>query len=131
MPLDLDLVGSILYRCEGSRSKSNIKMVEFVNSDPELIRIFIKYLLEIHNIEKDKIILRLQLHEDNNESESMEYWRTITGLPNARFHKTIIKKTNPLRKNNYKRLEFGLCLVRVNSTSLRREIIKRCYSIFK
>ena len=123
MKTRLEIIGAVIYGCEGS--KTHERMIEIINSDYRIINTFMKYLIEIHDVKKEQIVLRLQLTDYHDEEICKNYWREITNHPNAKFQKSQIVKVNTNTKN-HKRKEYGLCCLRVNSTMLFREIIKCC-----
>ncbi len=96
------------------------------NSDPEIIKIFLNWLLKICEIPRSEIYFRIFLHETAKHKlkEVQKYWSKITGFPLESFNKVSWKKhkLNTKRKNtgdNY----FGLLEVRVKqSTNLNRKI---------
>jgi len=123
---ELWLIGVILYWAEGSKQKSNnvSAPVSLGNSDPEIIRIFIKWLYEFFKLNPDDLEIRLYIHETGDEMRSKKYWSKITKIPVYKFHKTVFKKHNikTNRKFNNRRY-YGLLEVRVKrSTNLNRKI---------
>lgn len=128
---DLWMIGIALYWAEGSKEKENNGIVrgsrvDLGNSDPELVKIFLKWLLIICKIPKSEIRFRIYLHETSRHrlNEVREYWRDVTGFKERNFQKVTWKKNkiNTKRKNirdNY----FGLLAIRVRaSTNLNRKI---------
>jgi hypothetical protein len=113
----------VLFRCEGSRNSKN-NMVELVNSDPEVIKIFVKFLKEIMFIPVEKFRMRLQLHIGDNEQECRNYWKQITGLNNVIFQKSILKApSNYVKIISHTKLRYGTCIIRVHSAEIRRKLI--------
>lgn len=132
---ELFLIGIILYWSEGTKKSGNRvgTMVDFANSDPAMVALFVKWLITFASVEKSDIQIRLHLHESHRykEEEIKKTWSKSTGLPGASFTKTNYKKHNPitLRKkidNTY----IGLVSVRVKkSTRLNRRILGWIYAI--
>ena len=102
---ELWLVGTALYWAEGTKQKEhNVSQnVQFSNSDPETIKIFIKWLLDICKISKENIHFRICLHENNKErlNDVQKYWSKVTQFPIKDFQKITWKKhkINTKRKN--------------------------------
>jgi hypothetical protein len=101
------VAGVVLYWAEGSKTRNDLMLA---NTDPRTLRLFIAWVRRYLDPETE-FVLSLHLHEGNNESAAMAYWREATGLGRARFTKTFLKpKGTGHRKNN---LEHGVCRVRV------------------
>lgn len=86
---DLWMVGLGLWIGEGSKTMEQIRLV---NSDPKVIRLFIRWLREICELQDENITLAMHLYPDSNEALSLEYWSGVTGLPKNQFRKTQIDK---------------------------------------
>lgn len=121
--MNLKQIGTILYRCEGSKYDNG--MIEIINSDPEIIKTFYKFLIDILQANPKRIVLRLMLHEDVNEDVAKVYWSSIVNNSNIRFNKTIIKKPN---QNKYRRktLLYGMCCIRYSSREKFYVLLNMC-----
>lgn len=123
---ELWLLGIIAYWCEGSKQKvNNISgRVIFANSDPFLIKLFIKWVKEICKVSEDRLIFTLYLHETGNLEKSLSFWSKTIEVDKGYFAKTILKKHNRSTNRKYDNdLYFGLLRVTVrNSTDLNRQI---------
>ncbi len=93
----LFLIGLILYWSEGSQKTHTFS---FINSDPLVIKIMIKWIQEICKIPKNKIRLRLYIHKIYAHENCEKFWSTQTGIPIERFSKTIYKPTPHKIKRN-------------------------------
>lgn len=125
---ELWLMGTMLYWAEGAKAKDNnvSARVLFSNSDPLMIKVFLKWVREILGVVDEDIIISLYIHETKKAQigEMISYWAFATGFPASKFDKIYFKKnkigTN--RKNigeNY----FGLIRVCIKrSTDLNRKI---------
>lgn len=127
-PQKLLIIGAILYWAEGSKQKKNSvsQGIIFSNSDPLMIKLFIKWLKQCLKIEDERIKLEIYIHIDQKKrkKEIINYWTQITGYPKGKFDKIYYKRHNlkSLRKNqgeNY----YGLMRVKVRrSADLNRKI---------
>ena len=125
---ELWLIGIALYWAEGTKQKDyNISQkVKFSNSDPEMIKAFLKWLLDICSISKKDIHFRISLHKiaKNKLKTVQKYWSSVTGFKIDNFkgidwkkHKIYTKRKN--RGEKY----FGLLNIYVRkSTNLNRKI---------
>lgn len=109
---DLWLLGLGIYIGEGSKS---IESVRIVNSDPDVIRISLRWFREVCDLTDENLILSLNIYPDINESEAIDYWSEVTGLPKSNFRKTQVdirnNKSNKLRH----KLSFGTIQIRVRA----------------
>ncbi len=63
--MNIRTIGAILYWCEGSKREKDCR-VEFVNSDPEMISLFMRYLRS-KRIEEARIRARMAIHVQDDE----------------------------------------------------------------
>lgn len=82
---DLKMVGLGVWLGEGSKTTEQIRLA---NSDPTIIRLWMRWLREICGVSNEHIIIRMHLYLDSDELVCREYWQTITGLPISAFRKT-------------------------------------------
>ena len=93
----LFLIGLVLYWCEGTQKTNTFS---FINSDPLIIKLMIKWIEKICKIPKDKIRLTLYIHKIYAYENCEKFWSKQTGIPVARFKKTIYKPTPHTIKRN-------------------------------
>lgn len=96
------IVGAIAYWCEGTKSKPYKlrERVTFVNSDPGLIKLFLRFLREA-GVDAARLRFRVQIHESADVAAAEQFWLRITGSDQAQFTSTQLKRHNPrtVRKN--------------------------------
>ncbi len=123
---ELWLMGIALYWAEGAKQRPNDTSagVFLGNSDPEIIKIFLKWLCEIVKIDPGDIEIRLHIHETGDELKAKRYWSKITGIPVSKFAKTIFKKHNIKTNRKFDNSKYyGLLRVVVKkSTNFNRKI---------
>lgn len=123
---ELWLMGSMLYWAEGTKEKSNSSpaALKFSNSDPLMIKLFIRWLIEICKVPKNRITYELYIHENNKHriAEVKAYWANVLGvsdLPKIYFKRHNVKT----RRKNIGSDYFGLIRVGVKeSCFLNRKI---------
>lgn len=123
---ELWLMGIMLYWAEGSKEKSKSSQVEFMNSDPAMIRLFIKWLLEIVKVREEDLIFEIYIHENHKDRLKIvrKYWSESLVLPVAYFQTIRFKKhkVKTIRKNIGDKY-FGIIKLKVRkSTNLNRRI---------
>ncbi|KUM94366.1 hypothetical protein AQI88_21915 [Streptomyces cellostaticus] len=99
---ELFLVGVGLYWAEGAKSKpySRRERVTFVNSDPDMIAVFLAWL-KLLRVDPSTLRFALQIHETANVAAAEKFWAEHVGIETAELLKTTLKKHNPStnRKN--------------------------------
>ncbi|WP_030666282.1 hypothetical protein [Streptomyces rimosus] len=99
---ELMLVGVGLYWSEGTKSKPHrtTETIEFVNSDPTMIEIFLAWL-KLMSVEPERLRFHVMIHESADVAAAEHYWADLVGLDVTDFGKTTLKKHNPktVRKN--------------------------------
>lgn len=81
-------MGLGLYWGEGT--KANKYSVRLGNSDPELIKMFIRFLVELHGVNKNSLRFGLQIFSDTNQELSLAYWTTKLNVEKHQFYKVHI-----------------------------------------
>jgi hypothetical protein len=100
---ELLLIGAALYWAEGSKAKPwrvNGERISFVNSDPDVIRVFLAWLALI-GVSREQLTYRVDIHESADVGEAESYWANIVGVPSETFARATLKRHNPkhVRKN--------------------------------
>lgn len=130
-------MGIMLYWAEGSKQKeSNISQgLIFSNSDPKMVQIFLKWLIECLEIPLSNINFDIYLHSDceNRAKEISGYWSKISSFPISKFGKIYYKKHKLKSNRKNKGLNyFGLIRIKVSrSTDLNRKINGWIEGIYK
>jgi transcriptional regulator with XRE-family HTH domain len=109
---ELLIAGAIAYWCEGSKSKPHrpAERVIFVNSDPGLIKLFLRFL-EVAGVEFTRLKFRVQIHETADVSAAEQFWSTITGAEAAQFHRATLKRHNPRTTRKNVGTDYHGCLI--------------------
>lgn|SRR5487761_818714 len=90
------VAGAIAYWCEGAkgRPRKGADRVTFVNSDPDLIRFFLRFLGSV-GIEPERVTYRVQIHENADIRAAERFWLEVTGADPTQFRQTTLKRHNP------------------------------------
>lgn len=86
---DLWMIGIGLYIGEGSKSYDQVRIV---NSNPEIVRLSIKWLTQICRVPTTHISLRIHAYPDNDPKKALQYWIKVTRLPRGQFKKILVDK---------------------------------------
>jgi hypothetical protein len=122
---DLLLLGAALYWAEGYKrlivrdgKERMAHIIGFVNSDPAMSAVFLRFLQVCLGVSTDKILLSMRLYPHINESEARRYWMRATGLPENHFQKTTMMISLASKgKRPFNRLPYGTLQVSVRDTS--------------
>lgn len=119
---ELWLIGIALYWAEGSKEKEYRpgQSLQFTNSDPVMIKLFIKWLRECLCVTDDSIKFQIYIHESHvgRKDEVGQFWSNTTDFPIDKFAKIYLKK-NKLhsRRRNNGVLYNGVVRVTISSSS--------------
>ena len=126
---ELFYMGVMLYWAEGAKQRNATisQGVDFANSDPNMCKLFLKWLQVCLKIQPDRIRLRIYIHESKKRksNEALAYWVKTTLFPAESFNRTCFTKTVYPRKNRRKDKGKYYGLLRINvrkSTDLNRKI---------
>lgn len=121
LPQELKLIGIALYWAEGYKADS-AKCVEFVNSDPAMIKFMIQWLRKICKVADTKFRIRIQIHNPDSIDKAQEFWSFVTGVPIKQFTKPYIRTSPTSKKKSATLLHNGICHIRVADTILLAKI---------
>lgn len=128
---ELLLLGLALYMGEGTRKGNR---VSFANSDPDIIRIMIRWFEEVWRIPKDMMIIKIGVNEVHQaRKETIEqYWSEVTGISRDQFQKTTFIKTR-LKKIYENHLQhFGTVQLRIRkSASMLNETLGLIHGVYQ
>jgi len=121
---ELQVAGVMLYWAEGHQT-STVQIVDFANSKPDMIRLFLKFLRRVYRIDESKIRAYLYCYSNQNARTLIKFWSTTTKIPPQQFTKPYIRSDfNPAKID---RMPFGLLHVRYYDKKLLnliRDLIK-------
>jgi hypothetical protein len=108
----LHLAGCMLYWAEGAKNRSELI---FVNSDPEMMRYFIRFLRQSLQVSDDEFVLRIYCHSRNREEIArMEaYWLEVLALPSSAIRVAVFKTGSKLTHNH---LANGICRLSIKKS---------------
>jgi len=112
---ELWLLGVMLYWAEGR--KTGRGMVQFSNSDPEMIKIMMAFFRKICRVPEGKFRGAIHIHPHLDHKKAEKYWSGITGIPLSQFYKTY-RKMNVASKHKRDNLPLGTFDIYICSTEL-------------
>jgi hypothetical protein len=110
-----------LYWGEGTKSDSN--SVRLGNTDPALLRKFVKFLTEICHVSADKIRYGLQIFQDINQENAVNYWLKELNIRREQLLPTIVVSPRQGHGTYRKKSQYGVVTVYFNNKKLRDALV--------
>ena len=107
--------GVVAYWGEGDKSSG--RLVRLANTDPQMIKLFSKFLTTFCSVPNNKLRGALYTYADLDEVVCKKYWKKHTGLKH--FHKTQVLPSC----HKTKKLSYGTCTILVANTYLKRKML--------
>ena len=118
----LFLTGTALYWAEGYKKGahgSKWKAVDFTNSDPDLIKIMMKFFRKVCKVENAKIKIQLIAHKNIDIKKAVGFWSNLTKIPHEQFIKTCCAvSVRSKGRRNKNSLTHGTVHIRINDVKL-------------
>lgn len=114
----LHMIGCMLHWAEGAKHRNH---VNFVNSDPNMMQLYLRFLKEELCVRENDIILYIHCHtrDETVIDRIKQYWLNLLHLPESSIRQVLFKQGSNTRKNI---LENGVCSVRIYNTQLVQHI---------
>ena len=128
---DLFLFGVALYWAEGYKRplvrngrERTCHTVSLTNSDPGLVKVFLRFLRECCGVREEKIKAGVRIFQHQNEKHLIQYWQKETNILPRNFGKVYygVSKSS-LHKRPFNRLPYGVIQVTVADTQLFHRIM--------
>jgi hypothetical protein len=107
----------MLYWAEGAKNRNAVKLA---NSDPFLLRFFIRFLRECFDLPDDDFVVRINCYTTPERSVDVieEHWSSMLGVPRSGFRKATVNHfpTSSSGKKSGK-LPYGVCTVGVKRST--------------
>jgi len=122
-PNELETMGAALYWAEGTKMRVDKRgwkqyHVVFTNTDPRMIKAFLKFLRSLKEVNENRIKIQLHLYPEHDTDEEIDFWSNVTKIPQIQFEKIIYAKGAGKRKNS----KHGICAVRYYNKSVHLKI---------
>ena len=128
---DLLLIGAALYWAEGYKrviirngQPVTHHPVSFTNSDPMLVKMFLRFLRECLLVSDEKIKADLRIFPHQHGRTVQRYWQSQTGISSKNFSRIYTGISQSSRgKRPFNRLSHGVIQIRVANTPLFHTIM--------
>lgn len=122
----LEIAGLFLYWGEGSKSMKG--SVSINNTDPQVMKFVLYWLVKIMGAEKNRIRVYLHLYSDMDINQSKDYWKSELGIPLSQFANPYIKNSKRAEVDQ-KGFGHGTCTLVINDIRLKEKIMMGIKSI--
>jgi len=117
----LFVAGLMLYLGEGD--KRRYERIVLANTDPKIIKFFIKWITDFLGVTKENIKVQLHLHKNMDIEKETMFWKNELGLPETHFYKPAIREP---KKGSYTYKEssrHGTCGIYILGVEKKREVM--------
>ena len=111
----LRIAGTMLYWGEGSKWSGEV-IVDFANSDPTMIKIFLAFLRRICGVDEKKLRVFLYCYENQDPEKLISFWKQCTKISARQFTKPYIRKDFQISKTG--KMKYGLVHIRYGDKKL-------------
>jgi len=115
------VAGLMIYLGEGGKKVSS--RIALANTDPNIIRFFIKWGIEFLGIKKEDYRVQLHLYEEMTLEKEMKLWQNILRLSKTQFYKPSIRKVRKSSFTYKDSIRHGTCSLYVFGTDKKRELL--------
>lgn len=128
---EVELAGIFLYWGEGNKRMNG--PISLNNTDPQVLKFTLFWLLQGLGVEKSKIKVYLYLYKDMDIQKEMEFWSQELNMPIVQFVKPYIKASKRI-EIEHKGYGHGTCGLVVNDVRLKEKVmmsikaISECYT---
>jgi hypothetical protein len=111
----------MLYWAEGSKRRNT---VTFVNSDPHMMRFFMRFLEECFDVSREQFAFSINCYVNNGlDIDTIEaWWLEQLQLPRTTLRKHIINNAPASSRQQKRNLPFGTGRLVLHSTSILQSI---------
>ncbi len=115
---DYILFGTGIGLYWGEGTKANLSAIRLGNTDPELLKIFLKFLVRFFNIRLSDCRFGLQIFTDINTAEALDFWSKKLRIHKRQFYKVTVTRSGSL--GTYRRKsQYGVVTIYYQNKKLR------------
>mgnify|MGYP001578080303 CR=1 FL=1 len=113
--------GIMLYWAEGWKDKKK-NLLDFANSNPLMIKIYVSFLRNICGVREDKLRIYLYCYANQNPLKLKKFWSGVTMVPLSQFTKPYIRMD--FQESKIGKMPHGLIHVRYADKKLFLQLEK-------
>lgn len=115
----LEAVGATLYWGEGYKS-SKASGIDFANSDPQMVLIFLSFLRKRYSPEEKRIKILLYCYANQDVPQLIKFWSTLLNVPKSQFTKPYIRRDY---KADGRKMKYGLVHIRYSDKKMLIDLL--------
>lgn len=108
----------------GEGNKADKGTIRVGNSDPELLKIFIRFLMKFFGIKRDDLRFHLHLFSDIDINEATRFWSGKLKIKKQQFYKPMVSISGSLGTYR-KKSKYGVLTVYYSNTKLKDIILNK------
>jgi hypothetical protein len=109
-----------LYWGEGNKKSKTA--VRLGNTDPELLKYFLDFLVYMYRVDVSRLRFGLQIFTDIKPEEATRFWCRKLNVSEKKFQKPVVTKS--VRKGTYRhKSEYGVLTIYFSNTKIRDTIV--------
>lgn len=113
--------GLTLYLAEGS--KRDYSRLVLANTDPDVIKFFIKWLNEFFGVPKEKMKAQLHLYETMDIQKEVEFWKKELNFDDKQFFKNQVRKLQKASFSYKESFRHGTCSLYFGSVEKKTHVM--------
>lgn len=121
---ETELLGLGLGLYWGEGTKASRHSVRLGNTDPKLLKIFLRFLLEICCVRKDKIRFALQIFSDIDIEKAKQFWIDELDIAPEQFMKKAVVTPSGSLGTYRKKSQYGVLTVLFHNKHLRDQLVQ-------
>jgi hypothetical protein len=110
----LKAIGTMLYWGEGYKASKG--MVDFANSDKDMIILFMKFLRKVCGVDEKRLRVYSYFYANQNIKDNIDFWSKSTKINKKQFTKPYIR--HDYRKDKLDKMPHGLIHIRYSDKKL-------------
>lgn len=114
----LKTAGLMLYWGEGSKTLNG--QVNFTNTNPDSIVLFLSFLRKIYSPQESRLRCRLYCYTNQDINQEINYWSKLTQIPISQFSKPYIAKP---KNQKHVKITHGVCHIVYSDKRLLIQIL--------
>lgn len=102
----------------GEGTKRGLNALRLSNSDQNLVKKYIDFLVDIYHIKKNRLRFQLQTYDDLENEKLILFWRKFLLVKRSQFYKSTIL----VRRGNgiyHEKMKYGVLIVIFNNIKLK------------
>ncbi|MBI2048194.1 MAG: hypothetical protein HYT27_03565 [Parcubacteria group bacterium] len=109
---------AVLYWAEGAKHE-RVSGLKFVNTDPNLMRLYLQLLRTCYTIDERRLRIRLHVHYYHKIREVKKFWSELLNISISQFAAAYVKKRS--RKKRFRKNFQGICFVYYGDSAIRED----------